>query len=212
MVEQYPRAEITMSSRARCVEIGVPTGQLSSVVTSLEMHAMPTARTADESGAYQLVRHVKADLEWYRDLYRRVGTDWLWSWRLAMSEVELSHIIHDADVEVYALQVAGRAEGLLELDFRSDGECELKLFGVTPDLIGTGAGGWSMDQALAIAWSRPIRRFWVHTCTMDHPRALQFYIASGFNPFSRHIEIEDDPRLTGVLPRTAAPHMPLIEK
>jgi hypothetical protein len=45
---------------------------------------------------------------------------------------------------------------------------------------------------------------------LDHPDALAFYIRSGFRPFRRQIEITDDPRLTGVLPETAAPHVPII--
>ena len=108
------------------------------------------------------------------------------------------------------MRVAGRDEGLLELDFRMGGACELKLFGVTGALIGTGAGRWLMNHAIEIAWSRSPRRVWVHTCTLDHPGALAFYIRSGFRPFRRHVEIEDDPRIKGVLARTAARHVPLI--
>ena len=67
-----------------------------------------------------------------------------------------------------------------------------------------------MNAGLSIAWSRPIRRFWVHTCTLDHPAALAFYQRSGFRPFRRTIEIEDDPRTSGILPRTAAPHAPYL--
>ena len=56
----------------------------------------------------------------------------------------------------------------------------------------------------------PIERFWVHTCTLDSPQALGFYIRSGFAPVERQIEVFDDPRLTGVLPETAAPHIPVL--
>ena len=68
-----------------------------------------------------------------------------------------------------------------------------------------------MNRALEIAWSGPISRFWVHTCTFDHPAAAQFYIRSGFRPFRLHVEIEDDPRLLGTLPRHVASHVPLLE-
>src|SRR5438132_6476379 len=37
--------------------------------------------------------------------------------------------------------------------------------------------------------------------SLDHPLALPFYLRSGFSPFKRHLEIVEDPRLTGVLPR-----------
>ena len=79
------------------------------------------------------------------------------------------------------------------------------------DLIGTGAARFLMNHALQIAWSRPIRRFWVHTCTFDHPSAVAFYQRSGFAPFRRQIEIADDPRLAGTHPRSAGRHVPIVE-
>jgi hypothetical protein len=67
-----------------------------------------------------------------------------------------------------------------------------------------------MNRAIERAWSMPIRRFWVHTCTLDHTAALSFYIRSGFVPFKRQIEVFDDPRLTGVLSSSAGPDVPII--
>jgi hypothetical protein len=68
-----------------------------------------------------------------------------------------------------------------------------------------------MNRAIERAWARPIHRFWVHTCTLDHPGALGFYIRSGFRPYARRVEVADDPRLVGLAPRTSAPHVPIIE-
>jgi hypothetical protein len=73
-------------------------------------------------------------------------------------------------------------------------------------------GAWLRRLRLAHGegWARPIRRFWVHTCTLDHPDALAFYVRSGFTPYRQQIEIADDPRQTGALPRHAAPRVPII--
>ena len=114
-------------------------------------------------------------------------------------------------IEVYALVVDGREEGLLELDFRDPGQCELVYFGVTASLIGTGAARFLMNRALERAWRGDVRRVWVHTCTFDHPSAVAFYQRSGFTPFRRQIEVADDPRLDGTAPRDAAKHVPIIE-
>jgi GNAT superfamily N-acetyltransferase len=127
-----------------------------------------------------------------------------------MSDGELAGIVHDPRVAVYAFEAAGAAEGLLELDFRAAGECELAFFGLTAAVQGTGAGRWLMNRALDLVWQRPVERLWVHTCTLDHPGALAFYVRSGFVPFRRQIEVAEDPRLTGTVPRTAAPHVPII--
>jgi GNAT superfamily N-acetyltransferase len=185
-------------------------GQIAAVVTSLEMLARPSRRAERARLDLTLHRAARPETAWYRDLFRRVGQDWLWFSRLRMKDEELGAILADPLIEVYAVRDGSADEGLLELDFRTPGVCELGFFGLTPRLVGTGAGRWLMNRALEIVWSRQVKRFWVHTCTLDHPGALAFYIRSGFRPFRQYAEIVDDPRLDGTLPRDAAPHIPII--
>ena len=187
----------------------VPAGKIAAVVTYLEMTEQP-ARLSDPPGDWTLRRVEKPALDWYRDLYRRVGEEWLWFSQTQMADAELAAIVQAPLVEVYALVHDGRDEGLLELDFRDAGQCEIAFFGVTAKLIGSGAGRWLMNRALEFSWSRPITRLWVHTCTSDHPSALGFYQRAGFRPFRRQVEIADDPRLDGSAPRDAARHVPII--
>jgi GNAT superfamily N-acetyltransferase len=188
----------------------IPPGKIAAVVTHLEMTERP-ALHPDPEGAWTLRRVPSPDLDWFRDLYRRVGEEWLWFSRLQMADAELAAIVRSPMVDVHALVREGRDEGLLELDFREAGQCELAFFGVTASLIGSGAGRWLMNRALELAWSRQVSRVWVHTCTLDHPSALAFYQRSGFRAFRRQIEIADDPRLDGTAPRSAAKHVPIIE-
>ncbi len=185
----------------------LPPGKIAEVVTYLEMLAAPT-RPEPPAGGFTLERF--SDVTRYRALFRRVGEQWLWMSRLVVPEAALRAILEDPAVEVLALRSAGEDIGILELDFRQAEECELAYFGVVPEAIGTGAGRFLMSEAVTRAWARPIRRFWVHTCTHDHPRALAFYQRSGFRAYKRAIEIADDPRLTGHLPRDAAPDVPVI--
>jgi GNAT superfamily N-acetyltransferase len=208
-----------MAGRSRAIElpliaptqtIAVPSGKIAVVATSLEMLARPPVREERTRLALTLHHRVRPELGWYRDLFRRVGQDWLWFSRLLMSDEDLGAILGDPLVEVYAVRSGESDEGLLELDFREAETCELSFFGLAPGLVGTGAGRWLMNRALEIVWSHEVRRFWVHTCSLDHPAALSFYMRSGFRPFRQDVEIADDPRLTGTLPRDAAPHVPII--
>ncbi len=185
--------------------------KIAAVVTHLEMLERPASRPVPPRADLALRHMPNPDVDWYRALFRRVGEDWLWFSRLTIDRTKLAAIIQSPDVEVFALEAAGTEAGLLELDFRVAGECELAYFGVMPSLVGTGAGRFLMNAALERAWTRPIRRFWVHTCTLDHPVAIAFYRRSGFAPFRVQVEIADDPRLTGVLPRSAARQVPMIE-
>jgi GNAT superfamily N-acetyltransferase len=180
------------------------------VVTCLEMKSKPGVRTERGDAPWRLRRIPRPDPDWYRELFRRVGSDWLWYSRLVMPLEELQSILCCDEVEIYALSVNGADEGLLELDFRDAGQCELAFFGLTSAMQGQGAGRWLMNRAIHRAWERPIDRFWVHTCSHDHPDALQFYLRSGFVPYARRVEVADDPRLTGLMPRTAATAIPVI--
>jgi GNAT superfamily N-acetyltransferase len=188
----------------------IPAGKLAAVVTHLEMteRASPPR---DPQGAWTLRNVETPDLDWFRDLYRRVGEKWLWFSRAGMSNVELAAIVQSPLVGVHALVHDGRDEGLVELDFRFPGQCEIVSFGVTAKLIGSGAGRWMMNRALELAWSPRVTRVWLHTCTYDHPAALAFYQRSGFRPFRRQVEVADDPRLDGTVPRNAATQVPVIE-
>src|SRR5882672_9889753 len=193
-------------------DFDVPSGAAVSVVTSLEMLTRPAATSAARRGNedFELRRAHSPTAGWYRQIFLRIGQDWLWFSRLQLSDADLCSIIHDPCVEVYALQDGPTEVGLLELDFRTPHMCEIKFFGLIVPMIGRGAGRWLIDRAIEIAWAKPIVRLWVHTCTHDHPSAIPFYLRSGFRPFQQHIEIFPDPRLTGILPREAAPHIPII--
>jgi GNAT superfamily N-acetyltransferase len=189
----------------------VKRGELAAIVTSLEMRARP--RPAPLPAApFRLVRWDQPSPEKYRTLFRRIGERWLWFSRLLLDDAGLAAIIHDPAVSVHAVtDRAGIEVGMLELDFRQPGQCEIAFFGLIPELAGKGHGRWLMAQAIALGWRKDVTRLWVHTCTLDHPSALNFYRAQGFTPYAQAIETFADPRLLGIVPRDAAPHAPLLD-
>lgn len=187
----------------------VPLGKLAMVVTHLEMREAAPLRDVPAPEGVTL-RALTPTLDWYRDIFRRVGQDWLWFGRLTKTDAELQALLSDADTQFFTLTKDGRDEALLELKFTADGTCELAYFGLTPALIGSGAGRYLMNHAIRTAWARPISRFHLHTCTLDSPKALSFYIRSGFTPFKRQVEVADDPRLIDLLDKDAGAHVPTI--
>jgi GNAT superfamily N-acetyltransferase len=190
----------------------LPPGKIAAVVTSLEMLA-PPPRKPDPPGVdgFSLEPIGRDDVTRYLAVYRLLGERWMWFSRLIRPVAEVQAILADPAVDFFAARFEGRDVGLLELDFRVAGEGELAFFGLDESVLGKGAGRWLMNRALERAWSRPIRRFWVHTCSLDHQGAVEFYQRSGFVPFRRGVEVADDPRLGGQIPRTAVPHHPVIE-
>ncbi|MFN0264557.1 GNAT family N-acetyltransferase [Tepidamorphus sp. 3E244] len=189
----------------------LPHGMIASIATMLEMKAPPKGFAPMRSPfGYSLERLKGADVDRYLTLYRDIGGPWLWYSRLILPEDELRAILDDPRVEAYAMTGGGRDVGILELDNRVSGETELAFLGLTPKRVGAGFGRYLMSEAINRAFMRGIRRLWVHTCTLDHPKAIDFYKASGFEPYAIGIEIADDPRVTGLLPRDTAPHVPII--
>ncbi len=188
----------------------VPPGKVAAVITYLQMVQRPPARPGPSQESWTLKEAEFSNLDEYRALFRQVGQDWLWFSRLKLDDAALSEILRHPQYQIYVLTVRDENRGLLELDLRVEGDAEIVYFGLTSGMLGKGAGRWLMNRALEIAWSRPIRRLWLHTCTFDHPGAVAFYVRSGFEPYRRQVEIADDPRIIGVLPREVAPHVPLI--
>lgn len=190
----------------------VPDDHLAAVVTSLEMTARPPVRPMPDSHL-QLIRWESPALAKYRALFTRVGTRWMWFSRAIMSDGALQAIIGDSGVQVWAVvDRAGIEVGMLELDFRVGGECEISFFGLIPELCGLGHGRWLMAQALARAWRAGIDRVWLHTCTLDHHTALNFYRAQGFTAYQRDLETFPDPRLTGHMAAEIAPQVPVLSR
>jgi GNAT superfamily N-acetyltransferase len=188
----------------------VPSGKLASAVTCLEMRERPAGGGAAEAAGLSLARWEGDDPDRYRTLFRAVGEDWLWFSRLALSDQDLRDLLRDPAIETYVLSDEGGEVGLVELDFRQPDECELVFLGVIKRAIGLGAGRFLMNRALAIAWGHPIKRFWLHTCHLDHPGALAFYQRFGLRPYAYWVEVFDDPRIIGGLPRSVAPHVPIL--
>lgn len=186
----------------------LPDGEIAAVVTFLEMLEPPGGEVPASSLTLRQIEAPQADE--YRSLFRLVGARWLWFSRLIMADVELLAIIGDPQIELFAVEADGDPAGMVELDFRNAGQCELAFIGLVPALAGQGHGRWLLAETLRRAWRQGISRVHVHTCTLDHPAALGAYRRAGFVAGKRAIERFPDPRLRGILPLDCAPQVPLF--
>lgn len=191
-------------------ETAAPPGKLRVVVTYLAMEAPPEdARPpAPLPGITIRQRRAIAAADYLR-LYHAIGDDWLWWSRLEWDEATLTAHLAAAETEVYVAEADGEEIGLIELNLRPAQDIELRYLGVIPSRIGTGLGGWLLAHAIAAAARHRPRRMILNTCTLDHPGALAFYRKHGFTVTNSEVHIVDDPRLVGLLPRDAGPHVPL---
>jgi GNAT superfamily N-acetyltransferase len=186
----------------------VPEGHVGTVVTYLEMTERPRPRALPAS-PFRLERWHSPDPARYRLLFERVGSRWLWYSRLLMDDERLRAEM----AEVHAVADRSGVEvGMIELDFRTQGECLIRFLGLVPELAGKGHGQWLFAQLLALAWRPGVGRVAVNTCTLDHPAALKAYLNAGFVAVRQAFESFPDPRLSGLLPPAAAPQIPLARR
>ena len=175
------------------------------------------SRDERAAGARAAARHRRSRMErWdefdpdrYRALFRRVGARWLWFSRLAMSDAEL---LAKAG-EVHEVLGPGRR-------FGGDARARFRRAGPLPDPLprpGAGArrpghGRWLFAETLARAWapgvsgssSTPAR-------STIRPRCPPI-CGPASPPTRRAFESFPDPRLAGLLPRDAAPQLPLVAR
>ncbi len=165
------------------------TAEVEFTVTYLEMCARPSdVNLATPRHDVSIVRSMRPTTSFYRFLYNAVGGRWNWLDRNLLSDDQLLEIIQDESLELHVLYVAGTPAGFSELDRHSPGDFELKYFGLIPEFIGQGLGRYLLDWTIDRAWSTGCKRFWLHTCTLDHPRALTNYLAAGFTEFRTEVK------------------------
>jgi GNAT superfamily N-acetyltransferase len=139
-----------------------------------------------------LVLHARPPtIAYYRYLYDAVGSRWQWVRRKKYSDEELARIIHDPSEEIHVLHVDGVPAGFAELDRRIEGEIELNQFGLTAEFIGQGLGKWFLQWTIDRAWSYNPKRFWLHTCSLDHPNALPNYQKAGFVVYREEVKTKE---------------------
>lgn len=124
-----------------------------------------------------------------RFLYEYVGGDWQWVDRLVWTAQQWHDYAAGDNLRTFVAYRQGAIAGYYELQQQEGGSVEIRIFGLTPEFVGQGYGGPLLDSAIENAFAWGARRVWVHTCTRDHPNALNNYLKSGFKIF----KIEEKP-------------------
>jgi GNAT superfamily N-acetyltransferase len=161
----------------------------------LEMFARPAKSLPSAREDVSVIHVPRPSVAYYRALYNGVGKEYYWHSRGTLPDTELESIIQDPREEMHVVHVAGQPAGFAELDRRQNSEIELVQFGLLPAYIGQGLGRYFLHWTVEKAWSYGPRRFWLHTCTLDHPTALPNYLKAGFKMYKEEmIQREIPPR------------------
>jgi GNAT superfamily N-acetyltransferase len=118
-----------------------------------------------------------------RFLYVTVGSEWWWHERIGWGRDRWLQWVDRPEHETWVGYLDGTPAGYFELEAQPGGQVQLAYFGLLPSFIGRGLGSELLSAAVDRAWEVATDRVWVHTCSLDHPRALANYQARGFRIF-----------------------------
>ena len=123
-----------------------------------------------------------------------VGRPWKWYSRLKWTFADWQALVEKETSPTWIGYVQGSPFGYIELDRQGD-TVEIAFFGLLPQFVEQGLGGFLLSEAIRLAWELDPQRVWVHTCTLDHKHALNNYLARGFticNTETRMEQVPDD--------------------
>lgn len=162
--------------------------------THLEMNSPMLLRSkpTDEQGlaVFKVLRPMP---ELNRFFYTAVGGAWYWIERLGWSYDEWLAYLGRPELATWNISESGIPAGYFELEKQAGDDVEIVYFGLLPQFVERGLGGWALSQAVEKAWAMGAARVWVHTCDLDHPRALANYLARGFRIFKTETKTEELP-------------------
>ncbi|MCA9763787.1 MAG: GNAT family N-acetyltransferase [Gemmatimonadetes bacterium] len=125
-----------------------------------------------------------------RECYHRVGARWSWTDRAHWEAEEWEALLAEREGEVWVAWAGDDLVGYAML-LRVDRDVEVQYFGLVPEWIGRGAGGWLLDRAVERAWALSPQRVRLETCTLDGPAALPNYLRRGFEVVREEHRMKD---------------------
>jgi len=145
----------------------------------LEMTSRDQLRAKENSDSrFRVFEASVRQWEFNRFLYVLVGSPWRWRDKLSWEDAKWKSYVEQDGLRTFVAYYEGSPAGYFELSHHNN-EVEIAYFGLSPHFIGKGFGGPLLSDALERAWRLHPTRVWVHTCTLDHPAALQNYVSRG---------------------------------
>ena len=117
--------------------------------------------------------------------YKQIGKKHEWVDRLIWQDKNWMDYVSNKKLKTIILRKENNIVGYFELLFDNN-ECEIAYLGILEEYIGKGYGGFLLSEAIRLGFANS-RRIWVHTCSLDHPNALENYKSRGMKIFKTEI-------------------------
>tara|TARA_B100000212_G_scaffold275615_1_gene215131 strand:+ start:31 stop:534 length:504 start_codon:yes stop_codon:yes gene_type:complete len=137
------------------------------------------------SDDFTLSEAEKSKFDLNKFFYKQIGKKHQWVDRLIWQDKNWIEYVSNKNLKTFILQKNNEFVGYFELLFNKN-ECEIAYFGILEEFIGKGYGGFLLSEAIRIGFKNA-NRIWVHTCSLDHPNAIENYKSRGMKVFKTEI-------------------------
>ncbi|GAA1522928.1 GNAT family N-acetyltransferase [Actinomadura kijaniata] len=157
---------------------------MTEIVTYVEMTARdqldPAVRVPDLT-----LEPLDRDSPLVVELQARIGAPYGWESASRTGREWADWFARCPDRAFRLLRFEGVPAGMASYDLRPGGDVEIETFGLLPEFVGKGLGGYALTLAIRQAWelAPAVTRVWLHTSSLDHPNALPNYHRRGFRTF-----------------------------
>ena len=134
---------------------------------------------------FTLFEAEKNNFDLNKFFYKQIGKKHQWVDRLIWQDKNWIEYVSNKNLKTFILQKNNDFVGYFELLFNKN-ECEIAYFGILEEFIGKGYGGFLLSEAIRIGFKNA-NRIWVHTCSLDHPNAIENYKSRGMRVFKTEI-------------------------
>ena len=147
------------------------------------INELKAKRTLSDDFTLSEAERSKFDLNKF--FYKQIGKKHQWIDRLIWQDKNWIEYVSNKNLKTFILQKNNDFVGYFELLFNKN-ECEIAYFGILEEFIGKGYGGFLLSEAIRIGFKNA-NRIWVHTCSLDHPNAIENYKSRGMKVFKTEI-------------------------
>ncbi len=126
------------------------------------------------------------DFQLNKFLYKQIGNKYQWTDRLAWQDKDWIKYLSNKKIKTYVLKKDEDLVGYFELILYQE-QCEIAYFGILEEYFGKGLGGHLLTEAIKIGFKQDVKRIWVHTCSLDHPNAIENYKSRGMEIFKTEV-------------------------
>ncbi len=147
-----------------------------------------------------LVEMEEPSVELAQFLFVSVGTPWRWFSRLNWHWEQWEAHLKQTSIRTWVVWYKGAVAGYFELNIPAwsnaeDQDVEVNFIGLLPQFTGKGLGKWLVSSAISLGFDSGASSVWLHTCSNDHPNALNNYLKCGFTLEKSEVVEESIPDL-----------------